>query len=89
MRGDLIALCICLKGGCSEAGVGLFSHVSSKGTRAKGLKWDQGRFRLDIKKNFFIEIVVRHWIWLPREAVESPSLEVLQKTVYMALHDIG
>ncbi|KFQ27834.1 hypothetical protein N331_13081, partial [Merops nubicus] len=50
-----------------------------------GLKLHQGRFRVDMRKNFCTERVVRHWKRLIREAVESPSLEMLQKCVGGAL----
>ncbi|KAK4830768.1 hypothetical protein QYF61_013257 [Mycteria americana] len=73
LRGDLIALYNYLKGGCSQVGVGLFS---------------QERFRLDMRKNFFTERVVKHWKRLPREVVESPSLEEFRKSVDVALQDL-
>ena len=38
----------------------------------------QRKFRLNMRKNFFPLRVTEHWPRLPREAVESPSLEIFQ-----------
>ncbi|KFV80737.1 hypothetical protein N308_09519, partial [Struthio camelus australis] len=43
-----------------------------------GHKLKYKKLCLNIRKNLFTLRVVKHWDRLPREAVESPSLEILK-----------
>lgn len=81
LREDLINLHNFLKGDCSEEGLSLFSPMTSNQTQGNSLKILQEWFRLDIRKNSLTEQALKQWSMLPRELMESPSLEVFKKRV--------
>ena len=74
-----------LKGAYKQKGEWLFTRVNTGRTRGNGLKLRQGRFRLDMSRNFFTQRVMTRWNRLPKEAVDAPSLEAFKARLDVAL----
>lgn len=53
-----------------------------------GIKLHQGRFRLGIRKSFFMGKVVMHWNVMPRNGVELPSSKDFKRCADAALRNV-
>ena len=88
LRGDLIQVYKYLRCGSHSGESGLFSVVRGDRTRGNGMKVQHRKFRTNVCKNFFTVRVTEHWNRLPREVVESPSLEIFKTRLDAELCDM-
>jgi len=88
LQEDLIAAFLYMKGDYKKDGDNLISRACCNGTRSNGFKLREDRFRLDIRKKFVTMRVVKLWYRLPREAVETSSLETLMLELDGALSNL-
>jgi len=66
----------------------LFSAVCGDSTRGNGHKLKHRKFCTNMKKNFFTVRVTENWNRLPREIVDSPSLDVFKTLRDSYLHNL-
>jgi len=78
LRGGLRNASKYLQSGCQEDRAKLFSVLRSDRTRGNGHKLKHGKFRLNMRKNYFPLRVTEPWHRLPREVVDSLSLEIFK-----------
>ncbi|PKU40358.1 hypothetical protein llap_9333 [Limosa lapponica baueri] len=88
LRGDLICVYKFLNGGLMDDGARLFSVVSSNRMRGNRHKLEHRKFHSNMRKNFFTVRVTEPWNRLPREVVESPSLEIFKTRLDAVLSNV-
>lgn len=69
-------------------GVGLFSQVTGDKTQGNSLTVYQGKFRLDVGKNLFLEKFVQALEWAAQGSGEIPFLDVSKRCGEVALKDM-
>ena len=79
LRRDMTALFKDFEGCHTEEGQDLSSILPECRTWNEGLKLQEARFQLDIRKNILTVRAVQQWNQLPSEVVGSPTLEAFKR----------
>ena len=89
LREDLIDVYKYLMGGGRQIyKARQFLVVCSNRTKSNGLKLEHRKFGTNIWKNFVMLKVTEHWNGLPREVVESPTMEIFKTHLDAYLCDL-
>lgn len=88
MRGNLIILYSFLRRSGQGGAELLLSLVCTDRMSGSGSKLPKERFRLDIRRHFFSERVVKPWNTLPRELIDAPTLSVFKRHLDNALNNM-
>ena len=83
LRGHPIKVYKCLEGSVKKMDLGSCHWCPV--TSGNGHQRKHRRFLLNIRKHFFPVRVMERWHRLPRELVESPSLEIVKSHLDMVL----
>ena len=87
LRGELVASYSSLKGGCGKVGVSLFSRIAvmgQQGMASSCTRGGSGRILGIISS----QKAVMQWHGLPREMLQSSSMEALENSRDVALRDV-
>lgn len=74
----IVAVYSFLRKGSGEGSFELFSLVSSARMHGNCSKLHQGKFKLGVRKHFFMKKVVKHWDSLSEKVFDAPSLSVFE-----------
>ncbi|KAJ7410695.1 hypothetical protein BTVI_52673 [Pitangus sulphuratus] len=85
---DLTAAFQYIKSAYKKEGEGIFAQADTDSTEGNGFKPKEQRFRLDVRKKFFIVRVVKHWNRLTTEVVDVSSLDMLKAKLDGALSNL-
>lgn len=82
LSGDLSNAHKCFQGRCQDNGARLFSVVTTDRTKCSGNKLKHRWVHLNMRKNFTLGMR-KQWNRLPRDVLESTSLEMLKTFLHM------
>ena len=66
----------------------IFLVVYGNRTRSNSLKLEHRKFCTNMWKKFFMAKLMEHWNRLPKEVVESPSMETFKTHLNACLSDL-